>query len=499
MNIIVWVASALLIGLTPVGAQSDPVDLAESAEAIRYGQPVTGSLSFAAPRAVYTFEALRGEVLAVTLTVTAGTLDPVLTVLDPGGVVLDTRDDSAGARGVTLPPLTIPASGTYTVIVARFGMRLGSTAGDYVLTVERVGVSSASGSALRYGDSIINSITDLSPQMYYSFRAERGDIVSVRMQRASGDLDPSLQIVYPQPDRPAQVVAENDDTIGSNPLDAAIDNLLIQESGTYVIVATRYGQESGRSRGEFVLTLTASGQSGLGARADAAIRLEVGEAVSGELTPVRDVQFYRFEGRRDDVVAVRMDRTSGNLDPLIAIADVNLNELIVDDDGGSGQNAAIQRFVLPANGTYYVIATRYQRADGTTTGGYSLTLERLGNLFDGVVESAPQLQYGSTITGAITPTETQQLYLFAGAAGDAITISLSRAGGNLDPVVALLDENFNLLTSDDDGGNGQNSLIERYELPADGLYYIQATRYTGTTGDPATTGAYVLVLAQRFD
>ena len=76
---------------------------------------------------------------------------------------------------------------------------------------------------------------------------------------------------------------------------------------------------------------------------------------------------------------------------------------------------------------------------------------------------------------------------------------MNRSDGNLDTVVELLDNFQQRILRDDDGGNGQNSRVERYSIPYTGLYYIRAQRYDGANGDPTTTGSYVLVLAQRFD
>jgi hypothetical protein len=65
--------------------------------------------------------------------------------------------------------------------------------------------------------------------------------------------------------------------------------------------------------------------------------------------------------------------------------------------------------------------------------------------------------------------------------------------------VSILNSELNALISDDDSGGGQNARIGEYRIPATGTYYIRATRYTGTTGDPNTEGSFVLVLARRFN
>ncbi len=495
MKVLILIALCLCLA-APIDAQETP---------LTYDVPVTGRIDAATPSSAYVFEGLRGEVVTVTLRVTDGDLDPVVLVIDDAGTPLAFRDDggtssSGGTVGsdVRVQFVRIPRSARYTVIVARFGYTLGTTSGSYELLIEREGVSFASGSALRYGDSVYNTITDMTPQVYYSFRAARGDVINVRMQRVSGDLDPFIQVVNSQ----GLVIAENDDAVGGGTLDSQITALLIEQDGMYAIVASRFGQAAGRSRGSFVLTLQTAAQSGIGSTAETAFPLLPGEVVQGELNDDRFVQFYRFAGTQDEIVSVEMSRASGNLDTFIVLADANLQELIVDDDSGGGQNSAIRDFVLPADGTYYLIATRYQRAQGTTSGGFSLQLSSAGSAFAGAAEGAIRIGYGTTITGRIDDDTTTILYAFYGREGDIITAAMSRADGDLDSFLSVLDANLSPLVSDDDSGTGQDARIDRFTLPATGVYYLAATRFSagdsGTPGNP-TRGSFILVLARLLE
>jgi hypothetical protein len=486
MLVVGW---TLLLGL-PARAQETGTE-----SGLEFGVRINGRIDDGTPRAAYLFEALRGDVITIDLDIGGGDLDPVITLLSSSGSVLAMRDDGSGARDIRLESLRIPQSGRYFLIVGRFGYGLGTTRGDYNLSIERIGVSSASGSALRYGDSVYNSITDVTPQVYYSFQGKRGDIISVRMQRASGDLDSSLQVVNSS----GRVIAENDDILGSGSLDAAIPGLVLEEDDTYIIIATRFGQAAGRSKGSFVLTLQSAAESGLGTSAEIAIPLRLGDSVEGEISNDRPVQYYRFEGRRDDVVTVRMNRPGGALDSFVALLNAGLQELASDDDSGGGQNALIQSFVLPADGIYYVLATRFQREDGVTTGRYQLELAYEGNAFEGAAPEILRLSYGSTMTGRLDAQTPQITYAFLGQQGDAITVSMNRTDGDLDARVAILDSQFREIASDDDSGGDQNARIDRYTLSETGVYYIQASRFSGADGNPNTSGSFILVLAQRFD
>lgn len=481
----------LCLFMTPTLAATAQDEPEQPEIGVAYGGIISGRINNNSPRAVYYFDGLRGEVVSITLSATSGDLDPVLTLLDAAGQIIISRDDTAGTRDVRVNAFSIPQSSRYYVVVGRFGYGLGSTSGDFELDVERIGVSSASGSALRYGDSVINNITSMTPQVYYSFRAERGDIVNVRMLRDSGDLDPYLQLVNSN----AFVIADNDDIPGSG-LNAQISELLIEESGTYIIVATRYGESAGTSTGRFILTLEQARGSGLGNSAQSAVLMLIGDTMEDELTVDTFARYYAFDARANDLITARMSRAGGSLDAFLVLADSTLQEIVSDDDSGGGQNAEIRSFLIPTDGRYYLIATRFERETGTTVGRYRLELQNLGNAFDGVPEGAQRLAYGTTTTGRIDDTAPESLYAFFGTEGDAITVSLNRGDGDLDPQVAILGSDLSVLAQDDDGGGGQNARIARYVLPETGLYYIRAGRFSGEDGNINTQGSFILVLAR---
>jgi hypothetical protein len=461
-------------------------------QGIAFGARASGSIDDASTRQVYVFDGLRGDLLSIAVDVTEGDLAPVVTLMSPQGDVLASSDAAAPIR---LEGVSLPASGAYALVIARFGGSVGTTSGRFALSLDRTGASASTGSGLRYGDSVIGEIDATSPVYYYTFRGERGDVLTVQMRRLSGNLDSMLQVT----DATGRIIAENDEILGSGSLDAAIDNLVIEQTGPYVVIAQRFGGQAGDSVGDFLLTIDTAANSALGTSALLALPIEAGVPLEGTLTDERYAQFYRFEGRRDDVISVRMNRTGGNLDTLVAIADASLRELTFNDDSNGSQNSAIENYVLPADGVYYLIATRFERADGQTTGDYSIVWENQGSVFANVIEGALRITYGSTVAGFVDDLAPEALYAFQGQAGDAITVAMSRVDGTLDPFISILDENRNVLASDDDGAGQQNARIDRFTLPATGVYYIRASRYQDASGGQGTSGSYLLVLAQRFD
>lgn len=230
-----------------------------------------------------------------------------------------------------------------------------------------------------------------------------------------------------------------------------------------------------------------------------AIPLTIGAPERGEITAELGEWLYSFEGQAGDVVTIRMEADAGvDLDTLLILEDSGRNELINNDDAeGLGRGVSlIEGFTLPADGTYFVIAARFQRELGSTVGGYTLTLE------SGIpITSTPdlagpqQLTYGDILLGEITNAVPETRYRFTASAGDVVTIRMDGdPATELDTLLLLTDAEGNVLIENDDANSDIRtvSIIENFEIPTDGEYVIIATRFQRGLG--ASTGTYSLML-----
>lgn len=485
--IVWWV---LCVGITVARAQFDPAQ----ATPLRFSEAIDGYLDANTPQSVFVLDGRRGEYIRATLLTLEGTLQPTLTVIRSNGEIVASGFDGL-PNGVYFPSIQLPASDRYFFVVARFGGLLGNTQGRFQLEAERLGVSSESGSSLRYDDTVMNTIDDAAPQHYYSFRAQRGDILNIEMKRTSGNLDPYLQVV--NADR--RLIASSDDILGGTTLDAGINGLVIASDGMYLIVASRYGEDAGESEGTFVLTIQETDTSGLGNTPVTAADLAYDTPITEQISAQNYEKFYRFYAEQDDILEVRMERLDGTLDPYLELLNDSLQSIAVDDDGGAGKNAQLTDFRIPTSGLYYLRATRFELSQGSGTGQFRLTVQKKRYAFEGVSDDAQRLLYGTTVTGTINDEMPSALYAFWGVQGDRIAVSMTRADGNLNAMLGLYDSNFETLLVDDDSGGGQNARIERFTLPSTGIYYIRAMRNDATDGIRFTRGSYILILAQRFD
>lgn len=472
----------LLLAALSVTLTAQDIDIT----AITFGDTVNGRLDGATPTRLYAFDGLRGEYLRITLNVTRGDLDATLSLFDPSGNLVVQRDESRAGQTLTLQ-LRLTASGTHRLVAARFGHGIGSTAGDFSLAISRVGVSAESGSALRFGDTVANSISDAQPEVFYSFRASRGDMISLALRRDSGTLDPLLQIV----DANRRILIEVDDFEGSP--NARLERWLVPEDAQYLIVATRYGGAGGRTSGTFLLTLERVPESALGNTPDAAVRLFDARSEERDISADRHQVWYVFEARADDLITLSMNRISGSLDPYLVLLDSNLNELIANDDIVDGQqrDSLISGYRIPSDGLYYALATRFERQAGTTIGRFRLMMMREGNAFDTIIDpEVERITYNSSTGGALSAIITERRYAFYGNSGDTITAVVNRVDGDLAPTLRLIDEAGGVIIE----GNAlaANAVIPRFTLTTSGLYTLVIGRESGS-------GGFILALAQRAE
>jgi hypothetical protein len=162
--------------------------------------------------------------------------------------------------------------------------------------------------------------------------------------------------------------------------------------------------------------------------------LTFGEPVSGGLNDESFRQVYTFTGQTEDMIAITLTRTEGDLDPFLLLTDEQGVILAASDDDGPGMDARIAFKRIPADGRYFVIVTRFGQEHGSTTGDYTLLLERIGT---GMTEDTV-LVYGDSVLGRIAQDNPIQFYFLRAQRGDVINVTMKRISGGLDPRVDLV-------------------------------------------------------------
>ncbi|MCA9904584.1 MAG: hypothetical protein KC547_12080, partial [Anaerolineae bacterium] len=98
------------------------------------------------------------------------------------------------------------------------------------------------------------------------------------------------------------------------------------------------------------------------------------------------------------------------------------------------------------------------------------------------------LPEGETLTESFATTAEARIYVFNGSAGDVVTISMMPLGSSgLDPYLVLLGGRGEVYAANDDSPSESDAffgaVIEDFELPVDGSYFVLATTFSGRRGD----------------
>lgn len=267
---------------------------------------------------------------------------------------------------------------------------------------------------VRYGDTVIGTLTEETPCDYYVFDGTAGDPVMVDMTRTGGNLDGTLALHRGDMPLPGSApVAQNDDRPGGG-LDPLIE-LRLPETGRYTIAACRLQAENMRvTTGTYALTLSGpatpggptptqagalsdslfgapSGESAVTATppptaadvdspllglltGDSVQALAGGDMVEGTLDAETDAAWYDLPVLAGDVVTLRWVSTGGNLRPRLHVTGAS-GGVIAEATSADPTTELALTFTAPASETAALAVTRYAGALDGTAGTFTLAVE----------------------------------------------------------------------------------------------------------------------------
>ncbi|NPV67984.1 MAG: hypothetical protein HPY64_12640 [Anaerolineae bacterium] len=459
---------------------------------LRYGDSVTGTISHARFFQQYSFNGAAGDRVVITMEALSGNLDPLLLLGDAALNLIAEDDDSGGGFNARLE-VTLPADGVYIVEATRYGQdsEAGQSTGDFRLTLlvnqgrgrtqdQPAGIFAP----LTFGNTSRGLLSQTDRFRLFWFYAQGGDRVAVRNVLSAG-MKATLVLYDPafvelQRDPAGQVVEE----------DLAV-------TGIY-FVGLALAADS--PAGTYAVRLSGSAGDVTG---DDALPLAYGDAMQGSLDDDHPADRYNFQGRTNDQVIIRMQATGRGLDPFLYLYGPE-GEIVGQDDDGAGAPDAELAVVLPVDGQYTVVASRFGGTNGASAGGYTLTLE--GNqVNDGTTEgrnagealpadfqSLPRVRYGDVITDRLDNMVPYRAYVFQARAGDTVEITMQTTQGDLDPALRLLNGRLETLAEHDDISAANKNARLTQTIPADGYYAILASRYNGEAG--TTSGGFRLAI-----
>ena len=359
----------------------------------------------------------------------------------------------------------------------------------------------------------------------YSFTGVAGDIVTIRADATSGNLDTLLFLL----DSNGTVVAANDDSTRAQTTNSEILNQTLVSDGLYTIVVTRYGQVFGGTEGAFTLTLSGSD-------------FEVPPALAGLDLPAGSIEITLLWNTLADLqllvrdpsgASVYDDFPRSNSGGVLA-ADGNVNcanpttspvsyiywppdrlppgtyEVEVWYQNTCGDVSPVTFSLVVRVNDEVVLSTTAQPNPGQVyltnftvdvngfasagAGGFigDASVLDIGS----ALANAIPINYGDVVSGTINQTNKFVVYTFEGEAGDQIRVGMQATAGTLDTTLFLLSPDGAQLAVNDDAvvNETTDSLIDAFTLPADGTYSIIATHYGLLYG--GTSGTYNLSLTR---
>lgn len=460
---------------------------------LTYGSVVTGRVSGVNPRALYSFAGSAGDVVTLQVTHDPAGEPMSIEIKDPHLDRMMVSEESVDGV-VALEDITLPEDGNYLVVVSRERSR-DETYQDYTLTLQAEGQGGTPSpqldgeGTLAYGQTVSGTLDNTNYEDLWLFEGQEGDIINLIMARElddPGGLDGFLRLLGPD----GTVLSEVDDAPMSGSVMPSLLDFRLPASGTYTVVATRFGFQTGFSTGAYSLTLEKVGtapdtetdqtggtdwldESGLPVRVG---RIAYNETVSGSLDRDHFEDWYLFRGRVGDQLSVEMNAGEiGDLDPFLILTDIGGRELASNDDCEAGSSAALIRdFALPADGLYLIRATRYGFGYGATSGTYTLVIKTEAAPLAPSDDGSPpvDLVYGQAAEGSLDLENVGDRFTFEGHTGDLVTISVRRTSGDVDPMLALRGPDGGQIEANDRWVTDAEARLVRRALPADGTYAL---------------------------
>ncbi|NDJ61121.1 MAG: hypothetical protein GYB67_08350 [Chloroflexi bacterium] len=326
------------------------------------------------------------------------------------------------------------------------------------------------------------NLNDTIPAQRYSFQANRDDSVTISMERTSGDLDSLLLLFGPD----GQLIERNDDLAPGNP-DARIERTLLA-NGTYIIEATRFEQQAGRSNGTFRLTLDIAGSEPTDDGAAVVTTpefgvdyriIDFGQVINDDLDEAAPQDYYAIQGQQGDFVTAILTTPLGSLNGELRILDGSANVISRQQQRRTAQIAeTIANATLPETGWYLI-----EVAGTSGAGAYELIVSRI---------QARVLPVGEQVTGQFALGTPSVPFIINARLGDLIRVSMFRdATSSVDPELRLLDPNDDLVAP----ATGDRFVNLSATIPRTGTYILQANnRNPGVTGDFAVRLTSVIPL-----
>jgi hypothetical protein len=466
----------------------DTSDIGAYQGELAHGTQLTGTLTADTPTHAYTLSARAGEWLTLEMGRVSGTIDPFLRLYDPDGELIAVDDNSGGNRSARIANVRALRDGQYRVQASG-----GDRYGEYVLSLKmgfqalpadvvilptptlEVPFATPTLGALEDGARLqdhapaLGDIGTPSGFARFAFYADAGEQISLGVVPAPNSrLRPMFEVYSPEGILLTSARASTSDAVGA----AVVTGVNVPESGAYIVLV----MSEDRTSGAFSIAYGRGTTFAQRVRNDATsnARLSGSIGLKGE----REAWVIRLQ--TGDVINVAVSANSGALDPVIELSTLDGQALYRDDNSGGGTAALIRSAEITQGGQYLL---RVSDARGQATGDYTL-IWRYVNLAP-TPTTPPRTQTVLSVEDVVYITQ-YNFYPFYGDGGQTVEIAvIAKPNSNLDPVLAVLDAEGNVIAEADDSDGTLNPRL-LLRLPANGQYTVRVNGYLSGGGYDVT-------------
>jgi hypothetical protein len=373
----------------PSGAANLPFDQSEA-----------GSITSVAQENTYTFTANLNDLVDFTLVTTSGALAPKIRLYQPDGALVAQTYSNNGTGGcggptnIELDTIQLPATGSYTVLVADCS---DANTGNYAIYTQRT--NNPSGAAnLPFDQTQTGSITSVAQENTYTFSANANDVADFTLVTTSGGLSPKIRVYQPDGALVGQTYSNNGTGGCGGPTNIELDTVTLPATGTYtVLVADCLDTNSGNYAIYAQRTNNPSG----------GFPVLWGQLQTGSVMSAAQSNTYTISGTVNDVIDLTLETTSGSLAPKMRLYNPSGTQVAQaysnNGTGGCGGPSTIglSSITLTQNGSYTLLVGDCL---DTNTGNYSLSSQCFGTC--NLVPTITSLSPASATAGAAAETLT---------------------------------------------------------------------------------------------
>ena len=442
---------------------------------------------------IYTFDATAGQFAQIEARRVSGEQSPRITLYDPEGGIIATDGGSISPDVARLHNIVLPIEGLYNIQISagsNNGYAVTLLLYDRFVPVTPTIVSvpthtpiptysintpapASFGNRLESHTPVIGFADTPSHVGIYPIYATAGEVLTIGAGAANGSTV-QLQMEVVDPD--GVVVARSEPTEANG--DTVITPLRAELEGVYQVFVTPFNQQTGA----YIIGY-GIGSTWIESIAGDAIRDEQNQGVITR-RGLRDA--WSVELQAGDIITIAVNPGDVRFDPVVEIiyADEPNIILATDDNSGGNRAAYLQRVEINRSGLYLI---RVRASQASTLGPY-LLIWRYINVAPTATPppaTAPIMVMADTVEeNAYT------FYPFQGRAGQQLIIAVEAGSDGLDPVVALIAPDGQVIAEGDDSPNSLNPYVE-VTLPADGTYQIRVNGYL-------SSGDFRVIVAERF-